>query len=205
MAATAAAHDTVTRGSADHDPARVGTAAPATADARGSLVIADRVGTKIAGRAALDVDGVISHSGGLASLLGPGGIGTSYPSARVDMSETAPVVSVTVALSWPCAVAEVCRRVRTHVADELARQTGIRPGQVDVTVAALVAPTETDDRKDGYVALPPVGDDGPGDDGAGDNGAGDDGPGDDTRDDDPLETQTRETQTHETQTHGTGG
>ncbi|MEP9393382.1 Asp23/Gls24 family envelope stress response protein [Gordonia sp. VNQ95] len=188
MAATAAAHDTVTRGSAGKDPRRVGTAAPATADARGSLVIADRVGTKIAGRAALEVDGVIAYSGGLASLLGPGGIGTSYPSARVDMSETAPVVSVAVALSWPCAVAEVCRHVRAHVADELARLTGLRPGQVNVAVAALVPPTTVDERKDGYVALPSVvpsvggdGDTGDGDTGDGDTGGGD-----------THETQTRE-------------
>ncbi|MGC5247001.1 Asp23/Gls24 family envelope stress response protein [Gordonia sp. DT219] len=145
---------TVTRGARTHDPGVVGTAAQATGDAKGALVIADRVGAKIARRAALGIDGVIRHSNAIGSLLGPGSLGAAYPSVRVDMSDTAPQVEVTIALRWPCAVAQVCRDVRTHVADELARLTGIRPSRVDVTVATITTDSDDSGPRNGFIELP---------------------------------------------------
>ncbi|RPA62344.1 Asp23/Gls24 family envelope stress response protein [Gordonia oryzae] len=147
---------TVTRGVDDVRPDAVGTAAPATGDAKGSLIIADRVGAKIARRAALDINGVIRYSNTIGSLLGPGALGAAYPAVRIDMSDTAPLVEVTVALTWPCAVAQVCRDVRAHVADELARLTGIRPSRVDVTVGTITTDKPNSATRDGYVELPAV-------------------------------------------------
>ncbi|WHU48714.1 Asp23/Gls24 family envelope stress response protein [Gordonia sp. L191] len=145
---------TVTRGVDNVRPDAVGTAAPATGDAKGALIIADRVGAKIARRAALDIDGVTRYSNTIGSLLGPGALGAAYPAVRVDMSDTAPLVEVTVALTWPCAVAQVCRDVRAHVADELARLTGIRPSRVDVTVGTITTDNGNSTTRDGYVELP---------------------------------------------------
>ncbi|WP_338836296.1 Asp23/Gls24 family envelope stress response protein [Gordonia polyisoprenivorans] len=145
---------TVTRGVDNVRPDAVGTAAPATGDAKGALIIADRVGAKIARRAALDIDGVTRYSNTIGSLLGPGALGAAYPAVRVDMSDTAPLVEVTVALTWPCAVAQVCRDVRAHVADELARFTGIRPSRVDVTVGTITTDNGDSTTRDGYVELP---------------------------------------------------
>ncbi|MGX7693820.1 Asp23/Gls24 family envelope stress response protein [Gordonia polyisoprenivorans] len=145
---------TVTRGVDKVRPDAVGTAAPATGDAKGALIIADRVGAKIARRAALDIDGVTKYSNTIGSLLGPGALGAAYPAVRVDMSDTAPLVEVTVALTWPCAVAQVCRDVRAHVADELARLTGIRPSRVDVTVGTITTDNGDSTTRDGYVELP---------------------------------------------------
>lgn len=122
----------------------VGTASPATDNPRGALVIDNRVGEKIAARAALDVDGVVPYASTITSLLGGAARsghsvdGDDYPRARVDMSQAAPTVSVSVALRWPSPVTAVSQQVRRHVADELARLTGQRPLWVDVTVAQLV-------------------------------------------------------------------
>ncbi|MGC5256560.1 Asp23/Gls24 family envelope stress response protein [Gordonia sp. DT218] len=127
----------------------------------GSLSIADRVGEKIAVRAALDVDGVVRHQTSLGSMLsgatpGRAVAGGDYPQAAIDMSMTAPWVRLTIAVRWPCRLTEVCREVRGATADELARLTGVRPARVDVTVAAVLSgPALTTDRPGpGFVELP---------------------------------------------------
>lgn len=150
---------TVARGVDRVDPSSVGTAlgsgslrATAGPDAatdpstRGALTIGDKVGEKIAVRAALDVDDVVPYQSTIGSVLGgstPGRalIGGDYPQASVAMDQTAPTVRMTIAVSWPSAIAQVCDRVRTHVADELDRLTGVRPGRVDVSVAQIIAGT----------------------------------------------------------------
>lgn len=121
--------------------------------------MADVVLEKVALRAALDVDGVVRHSGSLAGRVGAmvsrdTTAGTDYPRARVDsLAGTAHVVDVTVAVPWPSPVTRICGQVRTHVADELDRLTGGRPVRVNVTVAALV-PGAVRNRRDGLIELP---------------------------------------------------
>ncbi|MGC4960288.1 Asp23/Gls24 family envelope stress response protein [Gordonia sp. DT101] len=129
----------------------------------GSLSIADRVGEKIAVRAALDVDGVIRHQTSLGSMLsgatpGRAVAGGDYPQAVVDMSMTAPWVRLTIAVRWPCRLTDVCREVRGVTADELARLTGVRPARVDVRVAAVLSgPALGADRPGlGFVEVPPA-------------------------------------------------
>lgn len=133
---------TVAGGSAASGP-NVGSASPAMDSPRGALVIDNRVGEKIAARAALDVDGVVPYATAISSLIGGAARsghsvdGDDYPRARVDMSQSAPVVNMTVALRWPCPITAVCQEVRRHVADQLAALTGLRPSAVNVTVAHL--------------------------------------------------------------------
>lgn len=144
---------------------------------RGTLTIDDRVGEKIAVRTALAIDGVIEHRSRLGALLsgstpGRAVMGGDYPSADIDMSSPAPKVTMSIAVHWPAPVTAICRRVRTEVADELGRLTGVRPTRVDVTVAAVVPSSADAAMSDasaaspelirgrpvrrGYVELPPV-------------------------------------------------
>lgn len=125
------------------------------AGARGALVIADKVGAKIAERAALDVDGVVRYKTTMGSLLGGAGpIGGVYPSVTVDMSDSAPRVAAVIAVQWPCPVTQVCRDVQAHIAAELLRLTGIAPARVDVAVAQIVSSEEVVTQKKGFVELP---------------------------------------------------
>ncbi|MFW0785093.1 Asp23/Gls24 family envelope stress response protein [Gordonia sp. CPCC 206044] len=149
---------TVARGVGSVDPGPTGTVVASSDGPAGALVIADRVGEKIAARAALDIDGVVEYQGSIGSLLGgstPGRalVGGDYPNAKVAMSESAPRVSVNIALSWPCAVAEVCQQVRAHVAGELARLAGIRPSRVDVAVSQIVPRAQAARRNKGFIEI----------------------------------------------------
>ncbi|MFW0792542.1 Asp23/Gls24 family envelope stress response protein [Gordonia sp. CPCC 205515] len=144
---------------------------------RGTLTIDDRVGEKIAVRTALGVDGVIEHRSKLGALLsgstpGRAMMGSDYPSASIDMSSVAPHVAMNIAVRWPAPVTAICQRVRTEVAAELERLTGIRPERVDVSIAAVVPASVAAALPDGepgviehihgkpvrrgYVVLPPV-------------------------------------------------
>ncbi|KAA0018946.1 Asp23/Gls24 family envelope stress response protein [Antrihabitans cavernicola] len=104
---------------------------------RGTLTIKNKVATRIAEHAALDVPEVIKHSSRLGALTG-----RELPRAVVDMTPVHPNVHVDIAVAWPSPVAAVCRQVRTRVADELDRLTGRKPSRVDVSVTEVVANQE---------------------------------------------------------------
>lgn len=120
----------------------------------------DAVFEKIALRAALGVDGAVRHDGSVAAKIGSlvgreATSGSAYPRVRVEAAGGKPhVVDLAIAVRWPSPVSAVCRRVRTHVADELERLTGWRPVRVDVEVAAVVAGPGARRAASGYVALP---------------------------------------------------
>lgn len=103
----------------------------------GSLTIKNRVGEQIARRAALTVDGVVAHHGALG-FIGAG----DYPKVDVDLSDPLPVVGVQIAVTWPSPITRVAQGVRTAVAAELHRLTGMVAQRVDVTVSAVI--TEDD-------------------------------------------------------------
>ncbi|MEZ5212482.1 Asp23/Gls24 family envelope stress response protein [Gordonia sp. (in: high G+C Gram-positive bacteria)] len=134
----------------DPDVAPPAEAEPAeTPEPPGALTIADRVGRVIAERAALGVDDVVAYSTGVGSLAGGNAavramVGGSYPRAQIDMGVASPRLSIEVALAWPSPVTQVCRRLRTHLTEELTRLTGVTPAAVDVAVAALVARTSAE-------------------------------------------------------------
>ncbi|EON34016.1 hypothetical protein GTC6_03530 [Gordonia terrae C-6] len=123
----------------------------------GTLTVADRVLEKIAARAALDIPGVVRHRGGVGSVLGAIGERSALPDATVHAGGTR--ITLSLALEWPCAVAEVSRRTRDHVAAEVERLAGVAPTRVDVTVSTFEPRQAIRRRQRGYVDLPPVGDD----------------------------------------------
>lgn len=132
----------------------------------GALTIADRVGIKIAERAALGVDKVVPYTSGVGKLTGNGGapmIGSAYPRAEIDMTAHAPRLSVEVALTWPSRITEVCQTLRTQLADELERLTGVRPAAVDVSVVQLLPRAEANRVARGLIELPTPAEPDPGD------------------------------------------
>ena len=120
----------------------------------GTLTIADRVLEKVAARAALDIPGVVRHRGGVGSVLGPVGERSTLPTASIHAGGTR--ITLSLALEWPCAVAEVSRRTRDHVAAEVERLTGVVPLRVDVAVSKFEPRQAIRRRQRGYVDLPPV-------------------------------------------------
>ena len=138
-----------------------GDATSASTRPAGTLVIADRVITRIAERAALNVDGVVRQQGAVGSVLGSSatdllGISSDLPQATVDAAGTARRLSMTVALVWPSAVTRVCQQIRESVSDELEEFVGDRPLRVDVTVRQFVPRDEVKRRKQGFIDLPSV-------------------------------------------------
>ncbi|MCT1353852.1 MULTISPECIES: Asp23/Gls24 family envelope stress response protein [unclassified Gordonia (in: high G+C Gram-positive bacteria)] len=119
----------------------------------GTLTVADRVIEKIAARAALDIPGVVRHRGGVGSVLGVVGE-RSFPDAAVHAGGAR--ITLSLALEWPCAVAEVSRSTRDHVAAEVERLAGIVPLRVDVTVSKFEPRQAIRRLQKGYVDLPPV-------------------------------------------------
>ncbi|WP_232716661.1 Asp23/Gls24 family envelope stress response protein [Gordonia metallireducens] len=130
----------------------------APAGPAGTLTIEDRVIERIATRAVLDIPGATRHQGTVGSLLGSTAgrsiLGTDLPRTTLRSSGTALRISLDIALVWPCAVADVSRRTRDHVIDEVERLTGTRPVRVDVTVCQLVPRGEVQRRKSGFIDLP---------------------------------------------------
>ncbi|MFT3660442.1 MAG: Asp23/Gls24 family envelope stress response protein [Gordonia sp. (in: high G+C Gram-positive bacteria)] len=144
----------------DGDPSVAPDDAPAPAPVAGTLVLADRVGAAIAERAALDVGSVVAYKNSMGSMLGDVAgaravVGGGYPKARIDMGAATPRLAVAVALAWPSPITRVCRELRTHLAEELERLTGVRPVAVDVEVARLVPRTEAKKLRSGMIELPP--------------------------------------------------
>ncbi|MFT4127339.1 MAG: DUF6286 domain-containing protein [Gordonia sp. (in: high G+C Gram-positive bacteria)] len=129
------------------------------ADAPGALILADRVGEKIAARAALAVDGVVESQGTLGALrsgasAGQALTGKRLPQAHTDMSTMTPSVAVDIAVAWPCPVTQICADVRTRITADFEELLGITPRRVDVTVAQIIPRTRAHHRHAGYIDLP---------------------------------------------------
>jgi uncharacterized alkaline shock family protein YloU len=107
----------------------------------GHTTVEDVVVEKIAARAAGEVDQV----GGAANrvlgvTIGADGADRSPKvTARVDGSLV--TLDVRLSVTYPAPVGKVTREVREHVIERLATLTGLTARQVDITVAALHAPT----------------------------------------------------------------
>ncbi|SDE04517.1 DUF6286 domain-containing Asp23/Gls24 family envelope stress response protein [Rhodococcus tukisamuensis] len=128
--------------------------------ARGRLIVKDKAIAKIAVAAALQVPGVVRHSGGLF-LLG----GRDLPRAEVAMGADSVAVALYVAVTWPCPVAVLSREVHRQVGEQIRTLGGIPMESLHIVVAAAVpggpqSPAEVDARQlvaDGHVdALPPA-------------------------------------------------
>lgn len=105
------------------------------AESRGRVEIADRVPERIATQVIAEFE----QAGGLTRrLLGLAVMtGRSRVSARVDGSLVTMRVSVSVA--YPAPIRQVVSQLRERVIERVGELTGLRVGQVDVEVAALVS------------------------------------------------------------------
>lgn len=110
---------------------------------RGHTIITPRVVEKIAGRAASEVDGVggvqSSGLGRFTDLFSGGDKRETQAHAEVDQASTA--VDLVVSVRYPEPVGAVANRVRQHVIERLQELTGLRVGEVNVTIPELVVPS----------------------------------------------------------------
>ncbi len=102
-----------------------------TAGHRGTLVIKDRAVERIAASAALQVPGVVRHTGGLSLLTG-----RELPRADVTTGGQAVAVNLFIAAEWPYDAAALTRRVHDAVARQLHDYTGLHVTELNVLVAA---------------------------------------------------------------------
>ncbi len=110
---------------------------------RGHTIITPQVVEKIAGRAASEVDGVggvqSSGLGRFADLFSGAEKRETQAHAEVDRAST--VVDLVVSVRYPEPVGAVANRVRQHVIERLHELTGLRVGEVNVTIPELVVPS----------------------------------------------------------------
>jgi len=110
---------------------------------RGHTIITPRVVEKIAGRAASEVDGVggvqSSGLGRFADLFSGGDKREAEAHAEVDRASTA--VDLVVSVRYPEPVGAVANRVRQHVVERIHELTGLRVGEVNITIPELVVPS----------------------------------------------------------------
>lgn len=108
---------------------------------RGSLVIKDRAVERIAAAAALEVPGVVRHSGsGLRRITG-----RDLPRADVTTGGNAVAVNLYVAAEWPYDAAMLTRRVHDAVERQLHDLTGLRVHELNVLVVATAVSEDHED------------------------------------------------------------
>ena len=97
---------------------------------RGDIRIPDRVLTRIARRAAEEVDGVVE--------VRRRGTAPWQDAARATVEGDLAVVSLNVAVTYPTPIRTLTERLRRHVADRVHELTGLTVDHVDIDVTALV-------------------------------------------------------------------
>lgn len=112
--------------------------APAPAEERGTLSIADGVVEKLAVTAADEIDGVGRPVGG--------GRGTRTR-AKVQRTGEHVEIGLTVAIAYPANVAATADATRDRVRTRLAELAELTVGRVDVDVAALPVPSTGPSRR----------------------------------------------------------
>ncbi len=108
---------------------------PAPPAERGHLDIRDRVVERVAERAALEVPGVVRHSGTLGRVTG-----RDLPRVDATVAGGRVRVRLDVAVEWPNPLPDTASAVRSTVAERLAALTGMTVDAVDVTAAHVVVP-----------------------------------------------------------------
>lgn len=97
---------------------------------RGDIRIPDRVLTRIATRAAEEVDGVVA--------VRRRGTARWKNDARATVAGDLAVVSLNVTVTYPTPIRTLTERLRRHVADRVHQLTGLTVDHVDIDVTALV-------------------------------------------------------------------
>lgn len=107
-------------------------------NSRGTTTIATQIYAKIAAKAASDIAGVGSSSGGLLSLGRPTEI-TGRPQVDAEVLGGTVAVSIKAGLRYPLNIEQTCEAVRRRVADELREYLGVSSVQVDIDISWLHA------------------------------------------------------------------
>lgn len=102
------------------------------AGTRGELTIADRVVDKIAGRAALDVSGLVAGGSGIDKV-----VGRRLPKVTTRTRGRQTRIEVDIAVVWPRSAADVAREVRDAVGHAVTELVGLKVLAVDVAVTKL--------------------------------------------------------------------
>ena len=119
----------------------------------GQIVLADRVVSRIASRAASEIDGVGSAAPRLLGLplTAPGldRLGrrtddlTALPTVVAQVDGQRVFVTVTVSVAYPSPLQDTAAQIRQRVSERLTALTGLQVAQVDVHISALVVQTES--------------------------------------------------------------
>lgn len=112
----------------------------------GAIIIADRVVSKIAARAASENPNAGAPATRLLGMTVPGasrfGGQTSdidgLPRATVQVDGGSAFVDLTISVRWPTSVAHVAAQTRDHVTERVQELTGLAVQEVHITVADLV-------------------------------------------------------------------
>jgi uncharacterized alkaline shock family protein YloU len=144
------------------EPGRPEQAAGSLSEVKGRITIADEVVEKVAGLAAMEVEGVADLGGdferavesvreriGLGNKRGDQGV-------KADVKGQDVAISVTVMVEFGYVVLDVARQVQLNVARKTQRMLGLRVVEVNVTVDD-VRTTRADDPADGPPAATPAG------------------------------------------------
>lgn len=113
----------------------------AAPDDRGRLTIRDRAVERISVAATLDTPGVVRHGGGLGRLAG-----RDLPRVHVDVAGDHVRADVEVAVAWGHSLASTALAVRRDVTRALADHSGLVVDGVNVHVAAVVPPGDSEHR-----------------------------------------------------------
>ncbi|MCD0486154.1 Asp23/Gls24 family envelope stress response protein [Streptacidiphilus sp. ASG 303] len=127
---TATATATATATTVTTAGAAAGAGLPPPAE-RGATVLPDRVVARVAGRAAHEA---LAHRWGAA----PGRLGLDEPGAEVSVRGGEARIALGVDLPYPVDIAGEARALQDAVARRVADLTGLRVGEVTVTVRRLV-------------------------------------------------------------------
>ena len=96
---------------------------------RGSLIIGEKVGQRLAVHAAISTPGVARHAAGLSKVTG-----RDLPTAHLDIASNRAAAQLKVAVAWPHPLVDVARAVQRNVAHALHAMAGLEVDRVDVEV-----------------------------------------------------------------------
>jgi uncharacterized alkaline shock family protein YloU len=136
------------------DPAPEPPAAELAAQVKGRIDIADEVVEKVAGLAAIEVDGVADLGGDLARTvesvrerIGVGHRrGDQGVKAQIDGDEV--TIETTIVIEYGHIVMEVARQVQANVATQTTRMLGLRVVEVNVIVDDVRLPASSEAEED---------------------------------------------------------
>jgi uncharacterized alkaline shock family protein YloU len=128
---------------------------------RGSTRIENSVVSKIAGRAAQEVEGVLLGDGSTSRAIGRllGGVtgGEDQPrGVSAEVSDTESAVDVTLTVEYGRSIPRIAEAVRRNIVDRIENLVGVRVKEVNITVADVVASLAGDPHVPRPTPVPPV-------------------------------------------------